>query len=177
MKWIVRAEWISYDRTNIHNGVVATELDSSKAIADHTVDTWLVEASTKEEAIKRVGTPWEVSPTIIYATTPEPPIRDDCIFVGTQRSHYWRYKPQTKKQRTEQIQNAAQQLLRRSEWGPEQPVDLRKLAPILAESNNCHVETAKRHLTKAARILRGKTVAKRGGKRDGAGRPPSAPQR
>jgi len=175
MKWIVRAEWISYDRTNIRDGSVAKERDDSQPMADWTADTWLVEADGEASAIAAIAAiaePWGVPPTDIRAwrSGSESPT---IIHVSTDRAHYWRYKPQTKKARTERLQAAALNLLRYSDWTPEQAVDLRTLAPAMAEASGCHIETARRHLAKAERIMRGQHVAKRGGKREGAGRPPT----
>lgn len=77
----------------------------------------------------------------------------------------------TKKDRTDTLQAHARQMLIDSSFDVNQPADLRTLAPIMAEQTGCHMETARRHLAKAARLLRGEHVATRGGKRDGAGRP------
>lgn len=172
MQWIVRAEWISYDRTSIRNGTVAKEFSASQPMADYTADIWLVEADSKEDAILLVGTPWEVWPTNIVAY--EPTIRGidkRVVHIGTERAPYWRYKPQTQKDRTGKLQSYAQNLLRNHDFDINSQVDTKALAPIMAAATNCHHETAKRHLVKAARIMRGESVASRGGKREGAGRP------
>lgn len=169
MKWIVRAEWISYDRIDIHTGTTATTRED-RPIMDYTADTWLVEASSKEAAIAAIGEPWENPPTEIRAWRSE---HETAVVthIATDRAPYWKYKPQTQKKRTERLQMAAQQLLRDSDWKPNHPADMPKLAPILAKSEKCHIETARRHLAKAAQIMQGEEVAQRGGKRPGAGRP------
>jgi len=91
MQWIVKAEWISYDRTSIYSGTIALEIDSAKPVADYTADVWLVEADSKEDAIYIVGTPWEVTPTHIYAYQPNiRPWDKRVVHIGTERAHYWR---------------------------------------------------------------------------------------
>lgn len=77
----------------------------------------------------------------------------------------------TGKERTTYLQTFAKQMLIDTNFDVWQPVDWRKLAPIMAEQAQCHPETARRHLAKAARRLRGEYVAQRGGQRDGAGFP------
>jgi hypothetical protein len=77
----------------------------------------------------------------------------------------------TGKERSEYLQSFAKQMLLDTNFDVWQPVNWRKLAPVMAEQAQCHSETAKRHLAKAARRLRGEYVAQRGGKREGAGRP------
>ena len=77
----------------------------------------------------------------------------------------------SKKDRTDALQAHARQMLTERNFDVNQPADLRTLAPLMVEQTGCHRETARRHLAKAARRLRGEYVAQRGGKRDGAGRP------
>lgn len=45
------------------------------------------------------------------------------------------------------------------------------MAKIMMGETGCSVDTAKRHLAKQLRLMRGEIVAERGGARDGAGRP------
>ena len=76
-------------------------------------------------------------------------------------------------ERTKQLEEFAKQMLIDNNFDINTPVDLKTLAPIMANEMGCHIETARRHLSKAARRLRGEDVASRGGKREGAGRPPN----
>ncbi len=165
MKWVVRAEWIVYGRTSVRDGEVATEIDATRSIADLTADVWLVSADTSADAIIAIGEPWGVAPTHIYAY--EPTIRgtEKCIIhIGTERAHYWKYKPQTQKKRTDALQEHARDLI--TNGG-----DVAELAPIMAKSTGCHIETAKRHLLKARQWMHDKSSPQRGGRRKGAGRP------
>lgn len=77
----------------------------------------------------------------------------------------------SKKERTESLQSFARKMLTDSNFDVNDSIDLRHLAPLMAEQTGCHIETARRHLAKAARRLRGEYVAERGGARPGAGRP------
>jgi hypothetical protein len=75
------------------------------------------------------------------------------------------------RERSDAIQAAARALLEERQVDIEQPVPYRELAPILVVRIKCDISTAKRHIVKAARIMRGELVASWGGKREGAGRP------
>lgn len=75
------------------------------------------------------------------------------------------------KARSLEIQAAARALLLAHGWKPEEQVPYRELAPALMEQVGCAVDTAKRNLVKAGRILRGEEAAQWGGTRPGAGRP------
>lgn len=77
------------------------------------------------------------------------------------------------KERSSAIQAAARALLEERQIDIEQPVPYRELAPTLVARVKCDISTAKRHIVRAARIMRGEMVAQWGGKRDGAGRPPA----
>ena len=48
---------------------------------------------------------------------------------------------------------------------------LRPMALVMMGETGCSVDTAKRHLAKQLRLMRGEIVAQRGGAREGAGRP------
>lgn len=52
---------------------------------------------------------------------------------------------------------------------------LLSLAKLMMDATGCSVDTAKRHLVKQLRLMRGELLAidGRGGKREGAGRPPN----
>lgn len=50
-------------------------------------------------------------------------------------------------------------------------VPINALAPAFAAEQACHLDTAKRHLGKAVRRMRGDLVPTPGGARPGAGRP------
>ena len=45
------------------------------------------------------------------------------------------------------------------------------LAKQMMEQTDCNIDTAKRHITKQLRLMRGELLAEWGGKREGAGRP------
>lgn len=77
----------------------------------------------------------------------------------------------SKKERSVAIQSAARALLVERQIDIEQSVPYRELAPVLVERVKCDISTAKRHIVKAARIMRGERVAQWGGAREGAGRP------
>lgn len=46
------------------------------------------------------------------------------------------------------------------------------MARTMMTETGCSVDTAKRHLAKQLRLIRGEIVTSRGGAREGAGRPP-----
>lgn len=75
------------------------------------------------------------------------------------------------KDRVNALQQAARSLLEERQIDVWQPYDFRRLAYDLSVANECHIETAKRHLARAARRMRGEQVPARGGPRPGAGRP------
>lgn len=78
------------------------------------------------------------------------------------------------KRRSIEIQAAARALLLAHGWQPDQQVPYRELAPVLMAQVGCAIDTAKRNMVKAGRVLRGEQAAQWGGARPGAGRPPRA---
>lgn len=91
--------------------------------------------------------------------------------------------PLTGRRRSEQIFNAAVQMIEK--FGGVEKLDampqparkpqLTAFAHQLAEDMECHIETARIHIAKALRRMRSPdwTPFNRGGKREGAGRPPT----
>lgn len=75
------------------------------------------------------------------------------------------------KERVDALQQAARNLLEERQIDIWHPYGFRGLTVEFARANECHVETAKRHLARAARRMRGEQVPPRGGPRPGAGRP------
>ena len=71
------------------------------------------------------------------------------------------------KERTAEIQKAAQKLLASVDVG--QDVDIYPFAKQLADSLGIHLDTAKRHIKRAIGFARGETLPQHGGARPGAG--------
>lgn len=69
------------------------------------------------------------------------------------------------------FQQAARALLEEKHFDGHDSLDFAALVPRLVAQTGCHPDTAKRHLAKAARILRGESAPAWGGPRPGAGRP------
>lgn len=84
-----------------------------------------------------------------------------------------RSDPNNTRARSAEIANAARALLIEYGAALDQPVPFAEFVPQLVERTGCHADTAKRHLAKAARQLRGEEAAAWGGARPGAGRPAS----
>ncbi len=73
--------------------------------------------------------------------------------------------------RSDEIQAAARALLLADAWQlDEQAITPDRVARLI-EQTQCHADTAKRHIAKAARLMRGEAAAAWGGARPGAGRP------
>lgn len=78
---------------------------------------------------------------------------------------------QNTKERSDAFQQAARTLLEEADFDVRERVDYAAFVPLLVERTGCHSDTAKRHLAKAARLMRGEATAAWGGSRPGAGRP------
>jgi hypothetical protein len=87
------------------------------------------------------------------------------------RGHPW--PSQNTKERSAFFARAARALLEETAFDVHTSVDFAALVPMLIARTGCHADTAKRHLTKAARQLRGEETTTWGGARPGAGRPAS----
>jgi len=79
--------------------------------------------------------------------------------------------PANTRERTAALQDAARAFLEARGVNIAEAVPIKALAPAFARAQACHLDTAKRHLAKAVRRMRGELVASWGGPRDGAGRP------
>jgi len=73
--------------------------------------------------------------------------------------------------RSAEIQAAARALIEEYQVPLDTNAPFATLAPRLVARTGCHPDTAKRHLAKAARLMRGEAAAAWGGSRPGAGRP------
>lgn len=82
-----------------------------------------------------------------------------------------RSDPNNTRARSDAFQQAARALLEETSFDLNEGVDYAALVPMLIERTGCHSDTAKRHLAKAARLMRGEAAAAWGGSRPGAGRP------
>jgi len=78
------------------------------------------------------------------------------------------------KQRSEQLQALAAEILAASGADVTQAVAIRPLAKLMETKCDAVYETCKRHIAKAVRRARGQVVDSRGGPREGAGRPITA---
>ena len=176
MKYVVRAEWISYDRTNIHDGTIATEFDPLAQAADQTTDIFLVDASNSDEAVAivRRWRPWEVQPTQVYAAPALHPSPGEVQHISTERAPYWRYNKQlSSKERIEEIRSVAIDIVQSSGVDVTVQVQILPLAKQLAKRTGCTLKTAKIRIAEAVRRICHPdwTQPERGGKREGAGRP------
>lgn len=173
MKYVVRAEWISYDRTNIHNGTIAKEFDPKLPIADLTADTWLVEAPDEAAAIQMIERPWEVQPTQVYAYKPNPERSEGVQHIGTDYIRYYSYAwPLTDEAKEYKKAVAKQRTQRYVDWAKQNAdsdLSTSELAKKMVRETGCNVDTAKTHIR---RQRQGVKPPSRGGKREGAGRPP-----
>ena len=82
-----------------------------------------------------------------------------------------RSDPNNTRARSDAFQQAARALLEEAAFDVRESVDYATFVPLLIERTGCHSDTAKRHLAKAARLMRGEAAAAWGGSRPGAGRP------
>jgi len=76
------------------------------------------------------------------------------------------------KQRTQELATVARYIIERDE--PQQVMEGGRLLPMaktMIAATGCNVDTAKRHLARQLRIMRGELVKAHGGKREGAGYP------
>ena len=76
------------------------------------------------------------------------------------------------KQRTQELAAIARSIIERDE--PQQVMAggrLLSMAKTMMTATGCNIDTAKRHLAKQLRPMRGELVKAHGGKREGAGRP------
>lgn len=76
-----------------------------------------------------------------------------------------------KRERVAALAAAARAFLVERGHNLDTPVPLRQWAPEFAAAQQCHQDTAKRHLARAVRLLRGEAAVQWGGRRQGAGRP------
>lgn len=73
------------------------------------------------------------------------------------------------KQRSNELSAIARHLLVERQVDTAQAIPVYDLASAMRTMTGCHLDTAKRHVVKAARVLRGEYVATAGGKRSGSG--------
>lgn len=77
------------------------------------------------------------------------------------------------KERSQQLAQVARTI---AEQHPEHVLNGGRLLPLAAQmvkTTGCSIDTAKRHIAKQLRLMRGELISKWGGKREGAGRPTS----
>lgn len=87
------------------------------------------------------------------------------------------FESPTGKARSEQYATVARSII--EDDGMDHVTNGGKLLPLatkMMDATGCSVDTAKRHLVKQLRLMRGEIVAQRGGKREGAGRPKNTPE-
>lgn len=77
------------------------------------------------------------------------------------------------KARHAELMAAAAAILTEQSVDVTRQVAIRPLAHLLADRDGCHYETAKRVIARAIRLRRGELPGEWGGKREGAGRPPT----
>lgn len=80
-------------------------------------------------------------------------------------------KTDSTKQRSEQLQALAAEILAASSADVTQVVAIRPLAKLMQTKCDAVYETCKRHVAKAVRRARGEKLPGRGGDRVGSGRP------
>lgn len=93
MKYQVYVEWISYDKTSIHDGTIATERDLYARPTDVQTNVYLVDAANETAAVDAIRNwrPWEVTPTDVYAVS-VPPWRspEGIQIAGSFHAEFWK---------------------------------------------------------------------------------------
>lgn len=92
-KYHVYVEWISYDKTSVHDGTTAIERDPFARPGDVQTNVYLVDAISEAAAVEKIRQwhPWEVAPTDVYAVAAPPWRPPDGIQIGGSfHAEYWK---------------------------------------------------------------------------------------